>query len=233
MGHIKGIIFDFGGTLDSGGDHWSHVIHDAWTAAGITTDYPTFRAAYIHGERNITPLVKAADNMLTLLTKKISLELLHAFGDDSRAQEIASLCYSHARECISHVLPPLEALAARFPMVIVSNFYGNLRSVLADYGMTHLFRGVIDSAESGVRKPDPAIFRLGLDMLGTEPGETLVVGDSIDKDILPALSLGCPTAIVTGRQWDDMPLSPLPDGCVRFRSIASLADHILEVGCER
>ena len=32
---VKGIIFDYGGTLDTGGDHWSEVIWDAWQKAGI------------------------------------------------------------------------------------------------------------------------------------------------------------------------------------------------------
>ena len=35
---IKGIIFDYGGTLDTGGDHWSEVIWDAWQKAGVAAD---------------------------------------------------------------------------------------------------------------------------------------------------------------------------------------------------
>ena len=31
---IKGIIFDYGGTLDSRGDHWSHIILDAYRGSG-------------------------------------------------------------------------------------------------------------------------------------------------------------------------------------------------------
>ncbi len=27
---IRGIIFDYGGTLDSRGDHWSHIIREAY-----------------------------------------------------------------------------------------------------------------------------------------------------------------------------------------------------------
>ncbi|MDE5675782.1 MAG: hypothetical protein K2I44_10640 [Muribaculaceae bacterium] len=35
ISRIKGIIFDYGGTLDTGGDHWSEVIWKAWQEAGV------------------------------------------------------------------------------------------------------------------------------------------------------------------------------------------------------
>ncbi len=44
---IKGIIFDYGGTLDTGGDHWSEVIWDAWQQAGVAADKAEFREVYV------------------------------------------------------------------------------------------------------------------------------------------------------------------------------------------
>ena len=32
---VKGIIFDYGGTIDSRGDHWSEVIWRAYMQAGV------------------------------------------------------------------------------------------------------------------------------------------------------------------------------------------------------
>ena len=86
-------------------------------------------------------------------------------------------------------------------MVLVSNFYGNIGAVLREYGINSYFRDVIESAVVGVRKPDPAIFRLGTDALGLPPDEVLVVGDSIGKDIVPARSIGCETAWIEGKPW--------------------------------
>ena len=57
------------------------------------------------------------------------------------------------------------------------------------------------SAVVGIRKPDPRIFRLGVDALGLPPKEILVVGDSLKKDILPAESIGCRTAWLKGKGW--------------------------------
>ncbi|MDE6803133.1 MAG: HAD family hydrolase, partial [Muribaculaceae bacterium] len=50
---IKGLIFDYGGTLDSGGDHWSEVIWSAYQKAGIAVSKPEFRVAYVHAEREL------------------------------------------------------------------------------------------------------------------------------------------------------------------------------------
>ena len=48
---IKGIIFDYGGTLDSRGVHWSEVLWNGYQQAGVPIDKETFRNAYVEGER--------------------------------------------------------------------------------------------------------------------------------------------------------------------------------------
>ena len=110
-------------------------------------------------------------------------------------------------------------MTARVPAVLVSNFYGNIGAVLADFGLDHLFRAVIESAVVGVRKPDPRIFMLGVDALGLQPREVLVVGDSLKKDILPAESIGCPTAWLKGKGW-----TPEEDRATHPSQIGRLAD---------
>ena len=50
---VKGIIFDYGGTLDTRGDHWSHILEQGWRHAGIEVALPTFRHCYIYAEREL------------------------------------------------------------------------------------------------------------------------------------------------------------------------------------
>ena len=216
--NVRGIIFDYGGTIDSEGDHWSEVIFDAYHACGIPVAYADFRPAYIEGERHLarTPLVKPSDTFLQVLRLKIArqFEVLNLPPD--RIDAVAQAAEAVARRCISAARPALEAFANRYPLALVSNFYGNVEAVLADYGIRHLFRAVIESAVVGIRKPDPRIFALGCQALDLEPQQVLVVGDSIDKDILPAQSLGCPTATILGRQWRSAADSPAPLRPVHF-----------------
>ena len=56
---IKGIIFDYGGTLDTGGDHWSEVIWCAYGKAGVAVNKAEFREAYVYAERELALSSKA------------------------------------------------------------------------------------------------------------------------------------------------------------------------------
>lgn len=205
----RGIIFDYGGTLDSRGDHWSEVIYRAYRAEGFDVDKQVFRDAYVEVERLFArePIVKPDFDFHRLMQEKIRRQtmILAAGREDSpiveAAGRIARRCYDFARKCVSEAKPVLETLARRYPMVLVSNFYGNVNAVIADMGIAPLFKAVVESAVVGVRKPDPQIFRLGCEALGLPPREVLVVGDSLRKDILPAESIGCATAWIKGKGW--------------------------------
>ena len=208
---IKGIIFDYGGTLDSRGVHWSEVLWNGYQQAGVPIDKETFRNAYVEGERALARerIILPQDNFLTLLRKKVELEIsfLPEQPDDptrlSWIDSIATYCDNAARSCINEAKPVLEKLHERYPMMLVSNFYGNIDEVLRDYGIRHLFKGIIESAVVGVRKPNPTLFRLGVDALELRPDEVIVVGDSLNKDIQPSEALGCHVLWLKGKGWTE------------------------------
>ena len=208
----EAFIFDYGGTLDSRGEHWSRVIRRGYSAAGLEPDEEHFRQAYVHGERTLArlPIVKPTDNFLELMRKKVSVELqwldennlLHDIPVEQTCDKIARYCYDSARECVAESRAVLDAVRLKgIPMVLVSNFYGNIHSVLADFGIEGYFSEIIESAVVGVRKPDPQIFALGVNALGLPPEKVTVVGDSYSKDILPALTLGCRAIWLRGPGW--------------------------------
>lgn len=117
------------------------------------------------------------------------------------AKPVADYCYDAARNSIADARPVLDELYSRFPMVLVSNFYGNVEAVLEDFDLRRYFRSIIESAVVGIRKPDPRIFSLGVEALGLPPQQVLVVGDSYKKDIVPAESIGCRVAWLKGKGW--------------------------------
>lgn len=208
---VKGIIFDYGGTLDTRGDHWSHVIWNAYRKAGVLVEYEAFRDAYVYAERELarTMHILPQHDFHDLLLIKMQIELQYlADGQflnpqeiQPKAKEVADLCYQAARDCIAEAVPVLEELHKKYPMVLVSNFYGNVQTVLKDFGIDRYFNKVIESAVVGIRKPDPRIFELGVQALNLNPEHVLVVGDSYKKDIAPAMSIGCQTIWIKGRGW--------------------------------
>lgn len=207
----KGIIFDYGGTLDSGGDHWSEVIRRGYQTAGLDIPYADFRDAYVYAERELarTHHILPHHDFLDLMRIKIRIEMEwlaeHNLFDPAAIPEaseaVARYCDDSARRHVEQARPVLETLKAHYPMVLVSNFYGNVTSVLRSYGLDRYFDSIVESAVVGVRKPDPKIFALGVEALGLPPEEVLVIGDSLRKDILPAESLGCMVMWIKGKGW--------------------------------
>ncbi len=232
--NLKGIIFDYGGTIDSRGVHWSEVIYDGYLAAGLDTPKELFREVYVEAERELARNrhILPHHNFYDLLLIKMKLELgylverdaFEASAVDEAAGKIARYCYDAARECVEEARPVLDALVKKYPLVLVSNFYGNVEAVLIDFDLRKYFDDIIESAVVGVRKPDPAIFRLGVEALGLKPEEVLVVGDSLKKDILPAESIGCHVAWIKGKGW-----TADEDAASHPAQIASLNDLLVLV----
>lgn len=233
---IKGIIFDYGGTLDSGGDHWSWVIRSAYEKAGVLVSEDSFRGAYVYAERELARVrhILPHHDFADLMGIKIKVELqwlaenslFPADEVDGKAREVAGYCVDSARRHVEAAKPVLDRLSAKFPMVLVSNFYGNIQAVLEQFGISCYFVKVIESAVVGVRKPDPQIFMLGVRALELDASEVLVVGDSLNKDILPAEAIGCRTAWLKGKGWT--PEEDLKEHTSRIGSLSELPELL---GC--
>lgn len=74
MSDINGIIFDYGGTIDSRGDHWSEVIYRAYETEGADIDRDSFREAYVYAERALegSGIITPNDDFLMSMRKKVS-----------------------------------------------------------------------------------------------------------------------------------------------------------------
>ncbi|HEY3361103.1 MAG TPA: HAD family hydrolase [Methanosarcina sp.] len=72
---------------------------------------------------------------------------------------------------------------------------------LTRVGLLNYFDFIVAADMTGTKKPDPAHFLFALDVLEIKPGETLVVGDSIKRDIVPAHKLGFKTAYAAYGDW--------------------------------
>ena len=245
---IKGIIFDYGGTLDTRGDHWSEVLWQGYehfgigvaeVEPGVSIHKQAFRDAYVYGERAlaVNPIVTPDFHFEDILREKLILELNFLAGkelletgkDDSEKQALfLSLSDSEIQHMARYINAKTLALLNEnrqvlehlkqngYPMVLVSNFYGNINQVLKDAGIDGYFKEVIESAVVGVRKPNPAIFALGVCALDLPASQVLVVGDTYGKDIIPAHKLGCHTLWIKGLQWEEKKVDEsIPDGIIK------------------
>jgi putative hydrolase of the HAD superfamily len=197
----KGYIFDYGGTLDTGGQHWGMLLWHAFERHQVPVSESQFRYAYVYAERTLgrNKIIQPTDTFLQTLKAKVQLELTY-LNNESYTDAIVSDVYERTKSQTALSRRVLMQMKAS-PMVLVSNFYGNISVVLQEFGLDGIFAEVIESAVVGIRKPDPQIFLLGVDALGMKPEEVTVVGDSLEKDIIPAKRAGCHTVWLKGEGW--------------------------------
>lgn len=211
---IPCIAFDYGGTLDTNGVHWSEILWQKYKELHIPIDKDAFREAYIYGEKTLAAqaLIKPEATFYDVLRIKCNLQTDFLYKQDYLKpsaethyypEEIAKSCYTHVKAVMQTTETMLEKLSENYRIALVSNFYGNLRSVLNDLHILHYFNCIIESASAGVRKPDPEIFRVAARTLGCRQDEMTVIGDSFSKDILPAHSIGCRTVWLKGAGWEE------------------------------
>ena len=211
---IKALLFDYGGTLDTNGHHWFEVLWEAYLSEDIQASKEQLREAYIYGERTLEkkPLICSDHNFLDILRIKCHLQtdfmlrngyLLSQTEAERLAEAVANSCYQTARRNTASTHKMLAAFKKKYKLALVSNFYGNLSTVLRDFGLYGYFDKIVESAHVSHRKPDPQIFRMAVDDLELECDECIVIGDSYTNDILPAQSIGCATIWLKGKGWND------------------------------
>ena len=212
MQNIKGIIFDYGGTIDTNGVHWAEVIWEQYIEENVNISKELFRETYVHGERTLAkhPIIEPTDTFKVLLEKKIAIQFEYLrntlYGNKfslGQQTNISKGCYEKVVETLSTTRSIVEELSHRYPLVLVTNFYGNMPIVLNEFKLDKYFRKIVESSIVGLRKPDPALFALGVEALQRPANEIVVIGDSYRKDIYPANSLGCKTIWIKKLCWED------------------------------
>lgn len=216
MSTIKGVIFDYGGTIDTNGIHWGEVIAEQYRLAGLKIEREQYRSAYVHGERSLAkaPIITPDDTFHTLLRKKIAIQFEYLREQTQSqqfttvlAERIADGCYNKVKATLATSRAIVEQLSKQYPMVLVTNFYGNMPVVLKEFGLAGYFKSIVESSIVGIRKPDPALFAMGVDALQLPAEEIVVIGDSYRKDIYPASTLGCKTIWLKNICWEEEPIA--------------------------
>ena len=128
---------------------------------------------------------------------------LHQAQEDTALAELAFEVFFAERmrvQLFDDVLPALTALAARYPLLAVSN--GNAQ--VARVGLGAYFAHSLSATDFGVAKPDPRIFHAAASKAGVASFEVLHVGDDAAMDVLGALGAGMQAVWVNraGHAWD-------------------------------
>jgi putative hydrolase of the HAD superfamily len=160
-------------------------------------------------------------DLSALRRESIRLALSRA-GDDPGLAEPAFDVFFDERQNVTlfpDARPALEFLAARYPLVSLSN--GN--SDLARMGLDRFFSASVAALDFGVPKPDPRIFHAAATAAGVQPHEVLHVGDDVLMDVMGARNAGM-QAVWTNRVQALWPHPEEPD--LEVASLSELCDAL-------
>jgi putative hydrolase of the HAD superfamily len=198
---------------------------DAW----LKIHCPRAAAAYpIAAMRNLRERVAAENPHLSHdFTAQRCLSLRHALiphGYGEAHVDAAFAEYYAARnevDCYADVLPALERLAARYPLVSLSNGNADLRRI----GLDRFFRFSVSARDCGVGKPAPAIFHAACAGLNLPTQAVLHVGDDAQLDVAGAHAAGLRSAWINrnGSAW-----AGAAPPHISVRSLHELADCLLQ-----
>ncbi len=188
-------MLDYGGTLDGDAQHWFDHFVRLYAEAGAAVPYAALKDAFYAADAALPRLTDIATYGLERMVQThVALQLRHlAREDPALAARLTTAFVADTRAAWDRNRPLIQRLAGRFRLGVISNSYGNMPALLAEAAFAP-FEVVLDSAHVGVAKPDPALYELALARLGVAPHAVLHVGDSWERDVVPADAVGMRTA---------------------------------------
>ncbi|MDX1326987.1 MAG: YjjG family noncanonical pyrimidine nucleotidase [Arenibacter sp.] len=90
-----------------------------------------------------------------------------------------------------NALEILGYLQPKYKLHIITNGFQEVQDrKLRNAKIDHFFNQVINSEMAGAKKPDPLIFQLALDKAKAVPQRSIMIGDSVEADIIGAQRVG-------------------------------------------
>ena len=85
----------------------------------------------------------------------------------------------------------LEGLKLNYQLNVITNGFEVVQHhKIKNSGLANYFKNIITAEKVGYKKPNPIIFEYALNQTKTTPENSLMIGDSLEADILGALNIG-------------------------------------------
>jgi putative hydrolase of the HAD superfamily len=228
---ISSILLDMGGTLDSDGVHWLDRFYDIYSRQGMShLPKALIKEAFYWADEqaDLEPAMKTA-GLRDMVERHVRWQFQKLGIENTGLEAQVSEAFWRPCERVMrrnrHILERLHF--AGLKLGLISNFYGNIEVLCREFGYTPFLTTVLDSAVCGLKKPDPRVFQLALDGLGTTAAETAFVGDSFERDIVPAKAIGMTTFWLVGDHPRNAPAEGQVDAVLK--SLEDLPERIAEL----
>ncbi len=191
MDGVRWLFFDIGSTLVDETAVYDDIFQKIADAAGVSAEY-----------------VRTLAIGFCRQNKRGHREVMRLLGTEyPEWSPLYEKLYPDTEKC-------LRALGEKYRLGIIANQIPGAEKRLEGMGIRRYFDLVVSSAEEGVAKPDPRIFRIALDRAGCAPEQAVMIGDRVDNDIIPAKQLGMKTVRIRqgfGKYWNIQGEHETPD----------------------
>jgi putative hydrolase of the HAD superfamily len=196
---FRAVVFDVDFTLARPGPELGPIgYRELGRRYGLSLDparYPAARIAALAEVRR-HPELDHDDEIWVLFTERI-IQGMGGVGDTyAAAVEMERRWTQSAHfELYDDAMPALEALARQGLRIgLLSNSARDLAEFVAHHQLAA--DALLTSASHGKTKPHESIFLAILELLGVEPSEALMVGDTLDEDVEGAKAIGMSAVLV-------------------------------------
>ena len=182
MDGIKWLFFDIGSTLVDETKVYDDIFQKIAAAAGVSVEDVKTQAIEFYKQN-----------------KRGHREVIRLLGVDyPEWSPLYEELYPDTAKC-------LQVLEKKYHLGIIANQIPGAEKRLEEMGIRRYFDLIVSSAEEGIAKPDPGIFRIALTRAGCTPEQAVMIGDRIDNDIVPAKQMGMKTVRIrqgVGKYWN-------------------------------
>lgn len=182
MEHIEWLFFDVGSTLVDESLSYENRMRSVAQMANVTYEYVYEKAMEFYKQN-----------------KKGDLEMIRLLQvEQPKWRTEDEILYVDAEDC-------LKKLSTKNKIGVIANQSLGTAERLEKFGVLQYIDLVVASAEEGVAKPDRRIFEIALNRANCKPEHSVMIGDRIDNDIVPAKKLGMHTIWMKqgfGRFWN-------------------------------
>ena len=201
------LFFDLDHTLWDFEANSRHTLLDLHENLGLAAkgvnDFELFYRNYLdHNEKLWERYRNGFIKQSELRVKRMRLALLDfKIADEALAQSMSerflellptrTILFPYTKEILDYLT------AKQYRLHLITNGFENIQHSKLKYsGLTHYFDAVITSEGSNSLKPNKEIFDYALAKTGAEPGNSIMLGDSIEVDIQGGMNAGMDTVFV-------------------------------------
>ncbi|WP_396632112.1 YjjG family noncanonical pyrimidine nucleotidase [Maribacter sp. R86514] len=215
-GKVTDIFFDLDHTLWDFDQNSALTFKKIFNEQKVEVDLEAFLEVYVPANLKFWRLFR--EDKIT--KSELRYQRLKSVFDTMGYPATDDLIHMLSEEYINHLssfntlfpnaIEVLEYLKPKYKLHIITNGFQEVQEKkLRNAGIHGYFDQIIDSEMAGAKKPNPVIFNLALDKAGVLPEKSLMIGDSLEADIMGAKSLGFYTLHFNAHKEESHNIAPI------------------------